>query len=84
MASSAVPSSSASSRSRAAVSEPALPGQRQQRRRAQSDHEQLGLTKSTRASSQKRQALISPAFGFWWMRRLPRGSNLKCFTALVT
>ena len=22
--------------------------------------------------------------GVWWMRRLPRGSNLKCLTALVT
>ena len=23
-------------------------------------------------------------FGFWWMRRLPRGSHLKCLTAFVT
>jgi hypothetical protein len=23
-------------------------------------------------------------FGFLWMRRLPRGSQLKCFTAFVT
>ena len=27
---------------------------------------------------------ISAALGFWWMRRFPRGSHLKCFTALVT
>ena len=33
---------------------------------------------------QKRQAWISGASGVLWMRRLPRGSNLKCFTALVT
>ena len=29
-------------------------------------------------------AAISTAFGFLWMRRFPRGSHLKCFTALVT
>ena len=26
----------------------------------------------------------SPALGFAWIRRLPRGSHLKCFTTLVT
>lgn len=41
------------------------------------------MNRSSR-SSQNRQALISPAFGFSWMRRLPRRLNLKCFTALVT
>ena len=29
-------------------------------------------------------ATMSAAAGVWWMRRLPRGVNLKCFTALVT
>src|SRR5256714_13188073 len=43
-----------------------------------------GLMTSTSASSHGRQALISAAFGFLWMRRLPRGSHLKCFTTLVT
>ena len=30
------------------------------------------------------KAVISAAFGFLWMRRLPRGSHLKCFTTFVT
>src|SRR5438874_2258132 len=36
------------------------------------------------ASSHGLHALISDMRGFLWMRRLPRGSHLKCFTALVT
>ena len=43
-----------------------------------------GLISASSLSSHQRQAWISPAFGFEWMRRLPRGSNLKCLTALVT
>src|SRR5439155_13004256 len=43
-----------------------------------------GLTARISASSHGRQALISTAFGFLWMRRLPRGSHLKCFTTFVT
>lgn len=44
----------------------------------------LGRMAAISASSQGRQAAISVAFGFLWMRRLPRGSHLKCFTAFVT
>ena len=44
----------------------------------------LGRMAAISASSQGRQAMISTAFGFLWMRRLPRGSHLKCFTAFVT
>ena len=29
------------------------------------------------------QASTSRLVGFWWMRRLPRSSNLKCLTTLV-
>ncbi len=43
-----------------------------------------GLISSSSLSSHQRQASISLLFGFWWMRRLPRGVNLKCFTAFVT
>ena len=43
-----------------------------------------GLISANSLSSHQRQAWTSPAFGFEWMRRLPRGSNLKCLTALVT
>ena len=43
-----------------------------------------GLISFSSWSIHQRQALTSPAFGLEWMRRLPRGSNLKCFTALVT
>src|SRR5436190_23762916 len=43
-----------------------------------------GLITWISASSHGRQALISAAFGFLWMRRLPRGSHLKCLTTLVT
>ena len=43
-----------------------------------------GLTSAISVSSHGRQAAISPAFGFVWIRRLPRGSHLKCFTTLVT
>ena len=43
-----------------------------------------GRTASISASSHGRQARISDARGFLWMRRLPRGSQLKCLTALVT
>jgi len=48
------------------------------------DRQQLGATTSISASSHGRQALISLMVGFSWIRRLPRGSHLKCFTALVT
>src|SRR5579885_2162106 len=44
----------------------------------------LGRTSAISASTQGRQARISMAFGLEWMRFLPRGSHLKCFTALVT
>src|SRR5207302_9570952 len=43
-----------------------------------------GLITLTSASSHGRQAVISAAFGFLWMRRLPRGSHLKCLTTFVT
>ena len=43
-----------------------------------------GLMVARSRSSQKRQALISLMPGFSWMRRLPRGTNLKCLTELVT
>ena len=43
-----------------------------------------GLITAISASSQGRQAVISAAFGFLWMRRLPRGSHLKCLTTFVT
>ena len=43
----------------------------------------FGRNRTSSTSSQKRQAWISGASGVLWMRRLPRGSNLKCFTALV-
>ncbi len=36
------------------------------------------------ACHQGRHAAISRLFGFLWSRRLPLGSHLKCFTALVT
>jgi hypothetical protein len=36
------------------------------------------------ASSQGLHATVSLTDGFLWIRRLPRSSNLKCFTALVT
>ena len=42
-----------------------------------------GLTTASSASSHGRQAAISPADGFLCLRRLPCGSHLKCFTALV-
>jgi hypothetical protein len=37
-----------------------------------------------RRASHGAQASISLRSGFWWMRRLPRASHLKCLTALVT
>jgi hypothetical protein len=43
-----------------------------------------GSSTESSASSHGRQAASSSAFGFWWMRRLPRPSHLKCLTALVT
>ena len=43
-----------------------------------------GFTTAISASSHGRQAAISAAFGFAWIRRLPRGSHLKCLTTLVT
>jgi hypothetical protein len=43
-----------------------------------------GLSKAISESSHGRHAAISAPFGFLWMRRLPRGSQLKCLTTLVT
>ncbi len=43
-----------------------------------------GRSSASSRSYHQRHALISPALGFAWMRRLPRCSNLKCLTALVT
>ncbi len=43
-----------------------------------------GRTAAISACSHGEQARTSPAFGFWWMRFFPRGSHLKCLTALVT
>src|SRR4051794_17898195 len=43
-----------------------------------------GLITATSASSHGRHAVTSAAFGFLWMRRLPRGSHLKCLTTFVT
>ena len=43
-----------------------------------------GCTRSSSARSHGWHALASPAVGVWWMRRLPRCTNLKCFTAFVT
>ena len=43
-----------------------------------------GFTIASSVSSQGRQALTSPIVGLAWMRFLPRGSHLKCLTALVT
>src|SRR5438477_346838 len=43
-----------------------------------------GLMTASSASTQARQAAISESRGVWWIRRLPRMTNLKCFTALVT
>jgi len=43
-----------------------------------------GLTTRNSASSQGRQAAIWRELGFWWMRRFPRGSHLKCLTGFVT
>ena len=42
-----------------------------------------GLANAISVSSHGRQAAISAPFGLAWMRRLPRGSHLKCFTTLV-
>ena len=43
-----------------------------------------GETAESSASTQGRQASTSWYAGFEWMRRLPRGSHLKCLTAFVT
>jgi len=43
-----------------------------------------GFNVAISASSHPWHAWISIKFGFWWRRRLPRGSHLKCFTAFVT
>jgi hypothetical protein len=43
-----------------------------------------GRTTAISAASQGWQACASPGLGFWWIGFLPRGSHLKCFTALVT
>src|SRR5262249_2787835 len=44
----------------------------------------MGWTSAISVSSHGRQAAISAAFGLAWIRRLPRGSHLKCLTTLVT
>src|SRR5205085_603298 len=44
----------------------------------------FGLTAAISASSHGKQAAISSELGFEWMRRVPRGTHLKCLTALVT
>src|SRR2546426_3402594 len=43
-----------------------------------------GLIAAISASIQGRQAASSLRRGVWWMRRLPRSTKLKCFTAFVT
>ena len=43
-----------------------------------------GRISSRSCSIHQRQASISPAPGLLWIRFLPRGTNLKCLTALVT
>jgi hypothetical protein len=43
-----------------------------------------GCSKFNSASNHGWHALISVAFGFLCNLRLPRSSNLKCFTAFVT
>ena len=43
-----------------------------------------GRISSRSCSIHQRQASISPAPGLEWMRFLPRATNLKCLTALVT
>src|SRR5581483_1139425 len=43
-----------------------------------------GCTSDSSDSSHGAHALTSSRVGFWWMRRLPRGVHLKCFTAFVT
>ena len=47
-------------------------------------NDQPRLDDGSSASSQGLQAAISADDGFLWIRRLPRSTNLKCFTALVT
>ena len=43
----------------------------------------VGGTAAISKSSQCLHAVTSSALGFWWIRRLPRGRHLKCFTTLV-
>jgi uracil-DNA glycosylase len=43
----------------------------------------LGNFASSSASSHGRHASCSARSGLRWIRRLPRGSNLKCFTTFV-
>ena len=42
-----------------------------------------GRSRANSATSQGRQAVTCTRSGVWWMRRLPRSSNRKCFTAFV-
>ena len=44
----------------------------------------LGWIRRSSVASHQAQALVSPTFGLAWMRRLPRGVNLKCLSAFVT
>jgi len=43
-----------------------------------------GFTAAISASSQGKQAVISIEPGLLWIRLVPRGTHLKCLTALVT
>ena len=60
-----------------------LPGQCARRRGAER-HNQRRRDEIDLTLSHCSQASISRSDGFLWMRRLPRGSFLKCFTAFVT
>ena len=42
-----------------------------------------GATTASSSRSHGRHASTSSFFGVWWMRRLPRSSNLKCLTTFV-
>lgn len=69
---------------------PSLPGNAERRaekrlgrRRAEAD-ENAWPNDAQFPSIHGRQAAISRELGFWWMRRFPRGSHLKCLTVFVT
>ena len=60
-----------------------VPAEQRLRGRRAEETMSSGRTASISASSQGRQAAISSPLGVAWIRRLPRGVHLKCFTALV-